>query len=71
MKGRPRLNPDHAMTSCERQRRWRVRHPLPPKPPQPESPIPELKTFGEIAAELLPPEQPPERLPFDPRALIG
>src|ERR1700756_3358688 len=62
--GRPRLNPDHALSNVERERRYRERHKKPPapKPPKPEPFHPELKTF----AELLP-EQPPQASAFRSR----
>jgi hypothetical protein len=72
------------MTNAECVARWRLRHPKPPKPPEPDL-WPELRTFDELAqlAGLLPepPEAPfrngTENVPhldtpvFDPEALLA
>jgi hypothetical protein len=54
------------LTGAERQRRWREKH----RPPEEPEALPQLRTFGELAAAV---QQPLERRrpKFDPEALIG
>jgi hypothetical protein len=72
-RGRPTILPDRPLTNAEHQARWRARHPKPPKPEPDEPEFPQLKTFAELAGDLLPvhqPEKPPVPV-FDPEVLIA
>lgn len=68
MPGRPCITPGHPLTNRERVARHRAARPKPKPPPHQEGPF-VLRTFGEVAASLLPePPKPPERK-FDPEAI--